>query len=130
MQQIDIAGTQPLETLLEAAVEAGKPAGSGGLGAMVLALEQQADHDRRQGSRQAIRGKHGEDDGEAERREKIFRRPLQKDHGNKDAAYGERRDQRRHGDAGRSVQGCFRQRPALLGQKPVRVLDRYGRIID
>jgi len=27
MQQIDVAGAQPLETLLEAAVEAGEPAG-------------------------------------------------------------------------------------------------------
>jgi len=83
-----------------------------------------------QGSGQAVRGEQGEDDAEAERREKIFRRPLEKDHGNKDAAYGERRDQRRHGDAGRSVQGRLRQRPALLRQKTVRIFDRYRRIID
>jgi hypothetical protein len=29
-----------------------------------------------------------------------------------------------------AVQGCFRQRPAFLRQKPVRVLDRHRRIID
>jgi serine/threonine protein kinase len=37
--------------------------------------------------------------------EDIISRALEKDHGNKDAAYGERRDQRRDGDAGRSRAG-------------------------
>jgi hypothetical protein len=69
MQQFDVFRAQPLENLLEAAVNAGEPASSGGLGATMLAFEHQTDGDGRQGSGQAVRGEHGEDDGEAERRE-------------------------------------------------------------
>ena len=70
----------------------------------MLALEQQADGDRRQRPRQAIGRQHREHHREPERREQIFCRPVEEDHRREHAADRERRDQCRHGDAGRAVQ--------------------------
>jgi hypothetical protein len=80
MQQFDIARAQPLETLLETAVEASEPAGPGALGAMAHTLEQQANSNWRQGAGQAVRGKHGKHHREAERCEKVLCGALEKDH--------------------------------------------------
>ena len=47
---------------------------------------------------------------------RYFRGSLEKDHRRKHAADGERRNKRRHGNSGGTVQGGFRQGPALLRQ--------------
>ncbi len=64
-----IAAAKQLESMLEALVQAregvARPVGF----AVVLALEQQADHDRRQGPREGIGREHSEHHGKPERRE-------------------------------------------------------------
>ena len=96
----------------------------------MLALEQQADGDRRQGPRQAVGGQHREHHREAERREQILGRPFEEHHRGEHAADGQRRDQGRHGDAGGAVQRRLRQRHALLGEQAMGVLDRHRGIVD
>ena len=96
---------------------------------MALALEQQADRDRRQGSGEPVGGQHREHDSEPERREQVFCRTLEEDHGREHAAYRERRDQGRHRDPGGAVESGHRQRLAFLGEQAVGVLDRHGGVV-
>ena len=93
-------------------------------------LSKQADGDRGQRPRQRVGGEHREHDGKAERREQILRRPVQEQHRDEHAADRERRDQGRHRDLGRAVQRRIGQRLVLLGEQPVRVLDRHRGIVD
>src|SRR5579863_4257793 len=96
-----------LEAALERRVETREeacPAICRGPGAMLLTLQQQTNRYRCQSTRQAIGSEHREDNGEAEWREQIFRRPLKEDHRGKDATDRQSRDQRRHGDFGSAMQ--------------------------
>ncbi len=133
-KQVRVATTHALEAALEGGVTAGEPGAPSarrcGRGAVMLAPEQEADGDRRQGARQAVGRQHGEHDGKPERREQVFRRPLQEHYRGEDAADGERRYQRRHGDAGGAVQGRMRQAVVLLGHQAMGILDGHRRIVD
>ena len=70
----------------------------------VLALEQQADGDRRQGPRQSIGRQHGKHDGKSERREQVLGRAVEEHDRREHATDGKRRDQGRHRDSGGAVQ--------------------------
>ena len=96
---------------------------------MVLALEQQADDDRRQRPRQRIGRQHREHDREPERGEQEFCRPFEEHHRGEHAADRERRDHGRHRNAGGAVQRRRGETHAFAAQ-PVGVLDRHRRIVD
>jgi len=97
---------------------------------MMLAFEKEADRDRRQRPRQAVGRQHCEYDGVSERREQEFGRSLEEHHRRKHAADGERRDQGRHGNAGRPVQRRCGQVQSFFSAQPVGVLDGHRRIVD
>ena len=125
-----IAVAHRLETPLESGMEARKQAGRSRIRrAVVLALEQQADDDRRQRPRQAVGRQHREHHRKPERREQILCRSVEEHHRGKDATDGQRRHQCRNGDAGGAVQCRLRQRLPLLGKQSMGVLDRDGRIV-
>ena len=100
-QDLHIALAQSFEATFETSVQSSKPAGRARdiRRGVVFALEQQTDGDRRQSSRQAVRGKHGKNDGKTERREQVLGRPLEEHHGGEDATNGKRRDQSRYRNA-------------------------------
>ncbi len=126
-----IGVTHRLEAALERRMKAGEQAPRSSLRrTMVFILEQQADGDRRQGARQTVRGQHCEHDCQSQWREQIFCRAVEEHHRGKDAADGKRRNQRRHGDAGRSMERGLRQRLPFFRQQAVSVLDRDRRIVD
>jgi hypothetical protein len=124
-EHVDVTFAQPLEAALESAVQAGKPASRAARFATVLALEQQADHDRRQRPRQAVGSEHCEHDGEPKRREQELGRSLEEHHRREHAAYGERRYQGRDRDAGGAVKSCRGQAHSFFGAQPVGVLDGH-----
>ncbi len=69
-----------------------------------FAGQQKLDHRRNQRAGEQVRGKHGEDDGHAQRGEEALRGAREKHHGNKDDTDGQRRDEGRHGDLRGSIQ--------------------------
>ena len=73
---------------------------------------------------------HREHHGEAERREQVFRRPVEEHHRGEHAADGERRNERRHRDPRRAMQRRIGQRLPLLGEQAMGVLDRHRGIVD
>ena len=97
---------------------------------MTFALEQQADRDRRQGSRQSVGRQHRKHDGKSERREQVLGRSVEEHHRGEHAADGKRRNQRRHRDFGGAVQRRLGKRHALFGPQTMGVLDGHGRIVD
>ena len=128
MQERCVGGAHILKAALEALVDPAENAGAATLFAVLLALEQKTDHDRRQRARKAVGRQHGEHHGEAERREKVFRGAVKKNHRDEHAADGQRRDQSRHRDLGGAVQCRIRKWPMILREQAVSVLDGHGRI--
>ena len=81
-----------------------------------------------QRSRQHVRGEHREHDRFGEWNKQVPRDPAEEEHGDKDDADAERRDQRGHGDLCRAFHDRGPQISSLL-QKPLDILDRDRRII-
>ena len=82
-KQLGVAAAHALEALFDPPVHTAELAL---VAAVHPALQQQADRDRRQCPRGALRGEHRKDDREAERGEQVFRRRFEKDHRGEDAA--------------------------------------------
>ena len=61
-------------------------------------------HHRHERAREDIRGEHGEDDRERERREEVFRRAIEENDRDEDDTDGERGNEGRHGDLLRAVE--------------------------
>jgi hypothetical protein len=76
MQEFRIAIAHNFKRLLESREQAREPTARSPL-AVTFALEQQADGDRGQRSRKAVRRQHSEHHGEPERGKQIFRRAME-----------------------------------------------------
>ncbi len=124
-----VAPAKQLETTLELLVKPREPVVGALCPTVVLALEEEADDNRRQRPRQCIGRQHREHDREAERREQEFGRPFEEHHRREHAADRQRRDHGRHCNAGGAVQRRGGEIHASAAQ-PVGVLDRHRRIVD
>src|SRR5438445_612229 len=94
-----------------------------------LTAEQVVDHGGHQRSRQEVGRKHGEHDGQGQRREQELHDAAQEEDGHEDDADRERRDQRGRGDLLRPVEDGLPQ-AAAEAEVAVHVLERDRRIVD
>ena len=82
-----------------------------------------------EGARKNIGGNHGKHDCLGQRRKQITRHALEEEHGQKDDADAQRRDQGGHGNLGCAIEDCLAQLIPVF-QKPFNVFDGDRGVVD